>query len=324
MITRRTFGSGALAALGSAIISPGSRADDYPSQHIKVIIPNPPGGPGDVIARVFADRATSSVGKQFVFEYRAGASTTIGVQAVNSSAPDGYTILGFPSSGLGVTLLRRKLPYNLETDFQPIIGLGNVPLALIVRSSLGLKSVADFEAALKKGGLFYGSGGLGTIGHLTGALMASKVKGSATHIPYKGNPDVLQGIMGGTCDFTFSSVADAAAMVGSPLLQVLAVTSDKRFPGLPDVPTMAESGYADINAKLWYAFLAPAKVPADRIRKLYDGFANVARDPAVQAQLAKLGFLVEALDGEALKRSMKAEAVRWRQVIEENKIAPID
>jgi tripartite-type tricarboxylate transporter receptor subunit TctC len=276
--------------LGAAITSFDARADEYPSQLIKVIIPNPPGGPGDVITRVFADKAASSVGKQFVFEYRAGASTTIGAQAVNTAAPDGYTILGFPSSGLAVTLLRRKLPYNLDTDFQPIIGLGNVPLALIVRANLGFKSVSDFEVALKKGGLFYGSGGLGTIGHLTGALMASRVKGSATHIPYKGNPDVLQGMMGGNCDFTFSSVADAAAQVGSTLLQVLAVTSDKRFPGLPDVPTMAESGYPEIDAKLWYAFLAPAKVPANRIRKLYEGFATVAKDPAVQAQLANLGF----------------------------------
>lgn len=324
MITRRAFGIGALATLGAGLASPFARADDFPSQIIKVIIPNPPGGPGDVISRVFAEKATSLVGKQFVFDYRVGASTTIGVQAVNVAAPDGYTILGFPSSGLAVTLLRRKLPYNLETDFQPIIGLGNVPLALMVRSDLQFRSVADFEAALKKGGLFYGSGGLGTIGHLTGALMTSKVKGSATHIPFKGNPEVVQAIMGGNCDFTFSSVADAAAMMGSSQLQVLAVTSNKRFAGLPNVPTMAEAGHPDIDAKLWYAFLAPSKVPADRIQKLYNGFAAVAKDPAVQAQLATLGFIVDPLDGESLKRSMHAEAARWRQVIEENKIPLID
>lgn len=324
MITRRSFGSGALAVSASLTLPAASRADDYPSQIIKVIIPNPPGGPGDVIARIFAEKAARTIGKQFVFEYRAGASTTIGVQAVNVSAPDGYTILGFPSSGLAVTLMRRKLPYSLESDFQPIIGLGNVPLALIVRSGLGLKSVADFEASLKKGGLFYGSGGLGTIGHLTGALMTSKVKGSATHIPYKGNPDVLQGMMGGTCDFTFSSVADATAMQGSPLLQVLAVTSAKRFPGLPDVPTMTEAGYPDIDAKLWYAFMAPAKVPAERVRKLFEAFGTAAKDPELQAQLSKFGFIIDALNGDALKRSMQAETARWRQVIEENRIPPID
>lgn len=324
MLDRRSFGAGALSALGMLAGSSNAIADDYPNQVVKIIIPNPAGGPGDVIARLFADRAVRTFGKQFIFEYRPGASTMIGVQAVATSAPDGYTILGLPSSGLALTLVRKKLPYNLDTDFQPILGLGNVPLALIVRSSLQFKSMADFEVALKKGGLMYGSGGVGTIAHLTAALMASKLKASATHIPFKGNPEVVTAIMGDNCDFTFASVADAAAMAGSPRAQVLAVTSEKRFPGMPEVPTMAESGHPDINAKLWYAFMAPAKVPADRIAKLYSSFVEAAKDPSLQQQLSAQGFIIDPQDGKALRAAMSEESARWRQVIEENKIAVAD
>jgi tripartite-type tricarboxylate transporter receptor subunit TctC len=306
--------------MGAISTSSIAQSEDYPTQVIKVIVPNPPGGPGDVIARIFSEKATNAVGRPFIFEYRPGASTTIGVQAAAIAEPDGHTILAFPSSGLGITLLRKKIPYNLETDFKPIIGLGNVPLALIVRSNLQFKSFADFEASLQKGNLFYGSGGVGTIAHLSSALLVSKLKGSATHVPFRGNPEVVQAIMGGNCDFTFASVADAAAAAGSPQLQVLAVTSDKRFPGMPDVPTMIESGHPEINAKLWYAFLAPAKVPNARILKLYNAFAEAAKDAALQKHLATLGFMVDILDGEGLSQSVREEATRWKRVIEENHI----
>ena len=320
MITRRKLSAALATIVGTTVTRAPAGAQDYPTQVIKLIIPNPPAGPGDVIARHFADRASRIIGQQFVFDYRAGASTTIGTHAAAKAPPDGYTIIGFPSSGLAITLLRKTLTYDLERDFRPIIGLGSVPLALIVKASLQYESFSDFEAGLRKGTLFYGSGGVGTIAHLSGAWAANLAGGSASHIPFRGNPDVVRAIISGNLDFTFASVADAAAMTGRPELKVLAVTSRDRFPGMPDVPTTAELGHAEFDSRLWYAFLAPAKVPADRIKRLFDAFAEVAKNPTLQTQLSSLGFKVDIQDADALAILMRDESVRWRRVIDANKI----
>src|SRR3979409_1874880 len=129
----------------------GAYAQDYPNQPIKLIIPNPPGGPGDIIARAFTEKAAQTVGKTFVFEYRSGASTTIGTAFAAKAEPDGYTILGLPSSGVGAAAIKKQLRYSLETDFSPIAGIGSVPLVLVARAALNIKSMADFAAAGRTG-----------------------------------------------------------------------------------------------------------------------------------------------------------------------------
>src|SRR6266478_9544933 len=140
----------AIACLMAPGVCPmGAYAQDYPNQPIKLIIPNPPGGPGDIIARAFTEKAAQTVGKPFVFEYRSGASTTIGTAFAAKSEPDGYTILALPSSGVGATAIKKQLRYNLETDFSPIAGIGSVPLVLVVRAGTNIKSITDFTAAVR-------------------------------------------------------------------------------------------------------------------------------------------------------------------------------
>ncbi len=317
-----TIAIACIAAFGATLASSeGAAAQEYPSQLIKVVIPNPPGGPGDVIARAFTDRASQKLPKGFVFEYRAGASTTTGTNAVVKADPDGYTILGLPSAGLAVTLLRKKLPYNLETDLRPIVGIGSVPLVLVARAGLKIKTIEEFKAAAQKGTLLFGSGGVGTVGHLTALSLLNELGATATHVPFRGNPEVMQAILGGSVDFFFGSIADAVAYAELADVVLLGMTADRRAATLKAVPTMTELGLAKIDSKLWYAFMAPSQTPTDRVKRLHDAIAAVASDPDLQKQVGALGFNVEIRDPAQLAAMMKAEAARWKVVIETNKIA---
>jgi tripartite-type tricarboxylate transporter receptor subunit TctC len=301
-------------------IPSGSAQVAYPTKFIKVIIPNPPGGPGDVIARAFGDSAARSIGQPFVFEYRAGASTIVGTQAVVRADPDGYTILGFPSSGLAVSVLRKDLPYNLETDLKPVIGIGSIPMALVVRADSKFKSIEDLSNAAKTGDIIYASAGVGTLGHLTGTRFLNELKGTGTHVPFRGNPDALQEVMGGRIDFFFASIADAAQAASTNRIRVLGVTANERVSDLPDTPTMGELGFANFTPKLWYAFLAPGKTPDDLVMRLYSAFAEAAKDPTVQKRLSTVGFTVEIRNPQDLATMMREEATRWKKVIEYNNI----
>ena len=311
----------AIAWLMSPGVCPmGAYAQDYPNQPIKLIIPNPPGGPGDIIARAFTEKAAQTVGKPFVFEYRAGASTTIGTAVAAKSEPDGYTILALPSSGVGATAIKKQLRYSLETDFSPIAGIGTVPLVLVVRAGSNIKTMTDFTAAVRTGKLTFGTAGVGTIGHLTALLLMNEVEGKATHVPFKGNPEVTQALLGGHVDFSILSVADAAPYVGSKDVALVATTADRRLSDLPNTPTMTEVGLPHVDAKLWYAFLAPSKTPADRITRLYNAFAEAGKGLGSEKQLQSLGFNVEMRNPDALGKMIKEETARWKKVIEFNGI----
>jgi tripartite-type tricarboxylate transporter receptor subunit TctC len=295
-------------------------AQDYPNQPIKVIIPNPPGGPGDIIARAFTDKATQIVGKPFVYDYRPGGSTTIGTASAAKAEPDGYTIVGFPSAGVGAAAIKKKLSYNLETDFRPIAGLGTVPLVLVVRAGLNLTSMDEFSAALRKGNLVFGSAGVGTIGHLTSLLLQNELKGTATHVPFRSTLDTLQNVMGGHVDFCFVSAADVTPFAVAKEVKFLATTAGRRLRDLPDIPTTTEVGLPNISSKFWYAFLAPSKTSADVIARLYDAFAEAGKDQDLQKQVKNLGFDVEIRNPDETAKVIRDEIARWKKVIEVSNI----
>jgi tripartite-type tricarboxylate transporter receptor subunit TctC len=295
-------------------------AQNYPNQPIKVIIPNPPGGPGDIIARAFTEKATPILGKPFVFDYRSGGSTTIGTASVAKADPDGYTILGLPSAGVGAAAIKKQLRYNLETDFSPIAGVGSVPLVLVVRAGLNINNMTQFLPAVQTGKLMFGTAGVGTIGHLTSLLLMNEIKGSATHVPFRGNPETLQAVIGGHVDFSILSVADAAAYADSKEVKLVATTADRRLTDLPNVPTMTEIGLPNVNSKLWYAFLAPRNTPPDRIMRLYNAFVEAGKGLGAEKQLQNLGFNVEMRNFDELATMIKQELARWKKVIEFNNI----
>ena len=306
--------------IASGVCRMPAHAQDYPNQPIKVIIPNPPGGPGDTIARAFAERATPIVGKPFVFDYRSGASTTIGTASAARAEPDGYTILGLPSAGVGAAAIKKQLRYNLETDFSPIAGIGSVPLVLVVRAGLSINNMAEFLAAVRQGKLTFGTAGVGTIGHLTSLLLMNEIKGTATHVPFRGNPETLQALIGGHVDFSILSVADAGPYADSKELKLLATAADRRLTDLPNVVTMTEAGLPNVSSKLWYAFLAPRNTPPDRIKRLYDAFVEAGKGLGAEKQLQKLGFNVEMRNPDEVAKMIKQELARWKKVIEFNSI----
>jgi tripartite-type tricarboxylate transporter receptor subunit TctC len=307
-------------SVGSASLA--SAAETYPTRLIKMIIPNPAGGVGDLIGRVLGERVSAELGKPVVVENRAGATTMIGTQAVAQSKPDGYTILSLTASGVVVSVLKENMPYDLQRDFIPIIGVGSFPMALIVPAGSNIKSFADLVAAVKSTkGITYASGGMGTLAHLSSVRLIKEMNGTGNHVTFS---DAIQSLLGNEVQMFFASTAEALPLSAAGQVRVLAVTSEERLSTMPEVPTMKELGFAQFNPRLWYAFLAPANTPADIVSRLHDAFAKATRDPSAQERLNAIGFAVEIKDSAAVTAFMKEEAARWSKVIKDNDIKVAD
>lgn len=296
-----------------------------PSAVIKMIIPNPAGGPGDLVARILGEKASADLGQPIVIENRAGATTTIGTNFVAKSKPDGCTILSLTASGVVISVLRDNLGYNLGTDFIPIVSVGSFPMVLAVPVSSSTRTFADLVAlARSKEGLVYGTGGTGSLAHLSSVRLINELGGTGTHVPFRGNSDALQGLLGGHVQLFFASSAEALPLVHAGKIRVLGVTSDERLQALPEVPTMKEVGFSDFMPRLWFAFLAPASTPATTVAKLHDALSSAAKDASVRERLKALGFAPETKEGAALSSFMEAEAARWGKIVRENKITSSD
>ena|SRR5438128_183172 len=319
---------GALVLLGMtgfAGIGVGIAAEACSARYIKMIVANPPGGVGDLIARTVAEGASTELKQSVVVENRSGASTVIGTDFVAKSKPDGCTILSLTASGVVVSVLREKLPYDLQRDFVPVVAVGSFPMVLAVPAASKLNSIDDLAKAAKSAdGITYSSGGPGTLAHLSAVRLIKDLGGTGNHVPYRGNPDAIQALLGNQVQLFFPSTAEALPLAKSGKIRLLGVTSEDRFPAFPDVPTMKELGFADFNPRLWFAFLAPAQTPTESVSRLHDAFARAVKDPAAQQRLTALGFAVEIKDPAATSALMKSEAARWGKIIKENNIKSAD
>lgn len=313
-----------LAALVTASLAYGATAsatENCATPYIKMIVPNPAGGTGDIISRAIGEKASAYLGKPVMVENRAGATTTIGTDFVAKAPADGCTLLSLTTSGVVASILLPKLPYDLQRDFMPILGIGSFPMVAAVSTGSKIQSFADLEKAAKSPqGLVYASGGVGTLAHLSAARLINDWKGTALHVPFRGNADAIQALMGNQVQLFFPSSAEANALAASGKVRLLAITSEKRLASLPDVPTMAELGFGNFNPRLWYAFLAPAKTPPEAVAKLHDAFAKAVMDKAVQQRFSELGFTADIKDSAAATAYMKSEAERWGKVIKDNDI----
>ena len=311
----------ALSAASFGGIGVATAAEACPARFIKMIVPNPAGGVGDLVARALGEKVGAELGKPVVVENRSGATTVIGTEAVARAKPDGCTILSLTASGVVVSVLQEKLPYNLERDFAPIISVGSFPMVLAVPVASKLNSFTDLVAAARsKDGITYASGGAGTLAHLSSVRLIKELNGTGTHIPYRGNPDAIQGLLGKQVQLFFPSTAEALPLAKSGKIRLLGVTSEERLPTLPDVPTMKELGFAQFNPRLWFAFLAPASTPPNIVSGLHDAFAKAAMDPSIRERLTALGFAMEVKDPAAVSAFMKSEAGRWGKVVKDNNI----
>lgn len=323
MIRRRQLTASAIALLASAYAPAGAlaQAGEFPARTIKLVVPFAAGGSSDILARVLAEKAGALLGQAIVIDNRAGGNTVIGTQAVASASPDGYTLLQASPNTVVVAALQKRLPYDLERDFRPIIGIGAVPLLVAVPASSTIRSVADLVTAAKQpAGISYASGGIGSLGHLAPARFLRELKITATHVPYRGVAPAIQDVAANRVQLMFVSSLEGMQMVRSGGIRLLGVTAEQRLAGLPDVPTMAELGFAGFTPAVWYGFLAPAKTPAPVMTRLYRALEQAMADASVQSRLGELGLTVKVRSGADFGKFMRDEAERWRVVVVENDV----
>lgn len=326
MISRRGLVRGASAiAAGRAFERSAAAADEtFPTRLVRIVIGNAPGGTDDSISRRVAATMSGELRQSVIVENRPGASTTIGALAVARSAPDGHTLFMLNVAGIIQTVLRDNLSYGLR-DFTPIVGIGGFPLVLIVSSRSNIRSIADLAAAAKTpDGITFATAGVGTIAQLTSVRLLKELGGTGVHIPYRGNPEGIQGVAGGFAQMMFASTVEVAPLRNEGRVRILAVTSGRRAVNLPDVPTMGELGLPEFNPRLWYAYMAPAGTPAPVVARLAASITKAVEDASFQDSFIPLGFQADIRTGDAVSALIAAEAERWSAVIRENNISVTD
>ncbi|WP_028999515.1 Bug family tripartite tricarboxylate transporter substrate binding protein [Azohydromonas australica] len=312
----------AALAFGLAATS-GAHAQSWPSKPVTLVVPFPAGGSTDMIARTLGAKLQEKLGSTFVVENKPGAGGTLGAAAVKRAAPDGYTLL---VSSLGPFVigphLIKNTAYDALKDFDYITVAVQAPNVLTVPGTSPHKSFADVLAYLKAnpGKMTFASAGNGTSDHLTAELFWQATKTSAAHVPYKGGAPAIQDLIGGQVDATFMNINTGLPNYKAGKLRPLAITSDKRSPLLPDVPTLAELGFKDVTVYSWQAFAAPKGLPADVKAKLRDTLVAGLNDSAVKPRLQELGFEIVGNTPEQFTAFQAAEFQRWKKVIETGKI----
>ena len=311
----------ALAAAFLAAAAPAHAA--YPDHTVTIVVPFPPGGSTDMIARTLAAKLQERLHQTFIVDNRAGATGTIGMGQVKRAAPDGYTLI---VSSLGPFVIAphliKNLPYDIHKDIDLLSVLVQAPNVLVVPASSPYKSVADVIAALKQtpNKLTFASSGNGSSDHLTAELFWQRTSTSGVHVPYKGGAPAMNDLLGGVVDASFQNINVVVQHVASGRLRALAVTGDKRSPLLPDVPTLAESGVKGADVYSWQAAAAPKGLPADVKKTLSAAIVAALNDPQVKPKLLELGFEIVAGTPEQFAAMQAAEFARWKTVIETGKI----
>jgi tripartite-type tricarboxylate transporter receptor subunit TctC len=312
----------ATLALGCAF-STAAFAQAWPTKPVTLLVPFPPGGSSDTIARSLGAEMQKKLGQPVVIENKGGATGTIGAAQVKRAAPDGYTLL---VSSLGPFViaphLLKNVPYDAGKDFDLISVLVQAPNVLVVPAASPLKSVADVIAAMKKtpDKMSFASSGNGSSDHLTAELFWLQTGTSGVHVPYKGGGPAMSDLLGAQVDASFQNINAVVPHVASGKLRALAVTSAQRSPLLPQVPTLAESGVKDVDVYSWQAVAAPKGLPPEVKAKVHAAFIAALNDPAVKPKLLELGFEIVGDTPEQFAAFQAKENARWKQLIETRKI----
>lgn len=288
-ISLKTLATALLGALAMEL--PAASADTYPSRNITAIIPFAAGNANDVTARIVFEQLSKLLGQAIIIESKPGAGGTIGVGQVARATPDGYTVLFHSATFSASYVTHKTLPYDTLGDFTPTAAVGISPSVLVATPAKGFKTAADLVAAAKAkpGELNFASAGIGSASHLAAEkfVIASGIK--AQHIPFKGPVEAMAELMAGRIDFYFLPLAAAMAQIKGGTVTPLAVSSDKRAPQLPEIPTTAEIGYPAAAYAFWNGLFVPVKTPKDVVAKLHDETLKAIADPVVTERLAKVG-----------------------------------
>jgi tripartite-type tricarboxylate transporter receptor subunit TctC len=294
----------------------------YPDKPLRLVVPFAPGGGTDLVGRLVAEGMAQDLGQAVIVDNKPGAGTIIGTDFVAKSAADGYTlVMGTFALAVNPALVA-KLPFDPNKDLAPVGLIGTSPNVLVVRTDKPWKNVNDVLNAAKAapGKLNYGSFGNGTSAHLAGALFASLAKVELTHIPYKGSSPALTDLLGGQIDMMFTTVASVAQYINSGKLRALAVTSGKRSPAWPDLPTLAEAGVVGYMAESWYAVYAPAGTPAAAVARLNAALKQAVKSENFRSRVEAEGLVSNVGTPAELERYVMAEQLRWRRVVQDARI----
>lgn len=327
---RREAENGMLRSLGAMLgvvllaFTTSASAQQYPNRPIRFVVPFAPGGSTDTLARTIGQKLSDSLQQQVVVDNRSGANGNIGMEIVAHAAPDGYTIvLGYIANlGIGPGLYAR-LPFDPVRDYAPITQLASSPNILAVHPSLPVKSFREMIAYAKANPkkLNFASSGVGSIGHLTGELLNRSAGIDMVHVPYKGSGQAVIDLLGGQVQMMFSGMSSVMQHIKAGRLRPLAVTGAQRSPAVPDVPTIAESGFPGFQATAWYGVLATAGTPKPIVNRLHDEIVRALALPDVKERLNNVGFELVGGTPDEFAAFIKSEIAKWTRVVRDAHIS---
>ena len=314
------------ALLAPLLLAPaGAAAQSWPSKPLRYIVPFPPGGGADLVARAVAQKLNEQAGLSVVVENRPGAGTIVGAEAAARSAPDGYTLfMGSNTTNAINPNLHPKLPYDTLKDFAPVTRLSAFPNILVVHPSMPVKSVKDLIALGKArpGQLNYGSSGSGTPAQLAGVMFGDAAGVKMVHVPYKGSAPALAALIGGETQLMFASLGSSLTFIKSGRLRPLAVTSAKRSAAIPEMPTIAESGFPGFEAITWHGLMVPAGTPAPIVQRLNAETVKILRQPDFVAWLLSQGADATPSTPEEFTTFLKAELALYARLVKQSGMKP--
>ena len=318
----------AVGAAGLVGVAPAARAQAYPIKPITVIVPFAAGGPTDALARVLCQKMSEILGHQLVVENIGGAGGTIGVNKVAKAANDGYTLLFTHMGTLAVNIaLYKSLPYDSQKDLEPIGMGGTNPMVLVTKKDLPAKDFGEFMAYVKANQkkVQYGMAGIGAASHLGGLMLNSMMKVDVLEIPYKGTGPALNDLVSGQFDYMVDQAVNVLAQINGGNIKALGVSTLKRLPQLPNVPTIDEAGLKGYEVTIWNAFFGPKGMSKDNIAKITDALVKAMADPAVSKRLAELAVDLpskEEASPDALRAQLKASIDKWVPAVKAAGVKP--
>jgi tripartite-type tricarboxylate transporter receptor subunit TctC len=319
MHSRRSFLQLTAAMLAARSLPASSQ--QYPARALRIIVPFPPGGPTDIVARPLAIRLSDALGQSVVIDNRGGAGGNVGADVVAKSPADGYTLLmGTVGTQAINGSLYKKMPFDPVKDFVPISQVASAPVLLVANPKVPVNSVRELIAMAKQnpGALNYGTAGSGSPGHLSGELFKTMAGVNLTHVPYRGSAPAITDLLGGQIQLMFDPIQSPLQHVKAGTLKALGVSSSKRSPLLPDVPTIAESGVPDYETTAWWGIFAPAQTPPAIVERLHDEISKIVRSDFYHQQLASLGAEQVTASAQAFDQFVKQETAKWAKVVRES------
>lgn len=316
---------GILVSAGLTLAINSANGQQFPSRTVRIVVPYPPGGSADALARILANEIQGDLGQTVIVENKAGGAGAIGTRMVAKGEADGHQLLlGTNQTHVNNAFLLKDVQYHPVKDFVPLAGLADLQLVLVVRNDLGVKNVQELIALAKKEPikLNYGSSGVGSGAHLAMELFASRAGTQMTHIPYSGAAPMAAEIVAERLDVGFVTLPSVLGQLKSGLMTPLAVSSLARAPQLPDVPTLKEQGVENAESDAWLALYAPAATPSAAVKKLSDAVTRAMANPAVIEQVIKLGYAINMRDSAAFVAYQAAEMAKWGAVIKAARIDP--